>query len=124
MTSSNGDRRPLIIIVGVCAAGKTTLQNGLRKLGLNAHSIAQEHSVSPRFWRRKNPDVLIYLECTYETTKQRKAVRWGIETHNRQKEILKDARENADIFITTDGFLPEELIETALSELRAKSFYE
>jgi deoxyadenosine/deoxycytidine kinase len=68
---------PLIVIVGVCASGKTTLARGLRELGYQVRTFAQEHSVSRRLWQRLDPDLLIVLECSYETIRRRKRISWG-----------------------------------------------
>ena len=101
---------PLIIIVGVCASGKTTLSRGLRALGYNARSVAQEHSTTPRLWERRNPDILIVLDCDFQTTQQRKPISWGEERFQAQRSILSYARDHADFFISTDHFRPEELV--------------
>ena len=37
----------LILIVGTCASGKTTLARGLQAAGFNALAFALEHSYSP-----------------------------------------------------------------------------
>lgn len=102
--------KPLILIVGVCASGKTTLSGGLQKLGYNASSFAQEHSVTPFVWRRKEPDFLIYLICEYETIKRRKTINWDHAEYLRQIQWLSDAYDHADLVVRTDPFVPEELI--------------
>ena len=104
-------RNPLILVVGVCASGKTTLSSGLRELGYHVRSFAQEHSVSGRVWRRFEPDVLIFLNCSYETVKQRKRIYWGTQRYELQQQLLANAREHATIIVQTDGFTPKELVE-------------
>lgn len=101
---------PLIVIVGVCASGKTTLSRGLKALGYNVRTFAQEHSVSRRLWQRLDPDYLIYLECGYETIRRRKRVSWGVRRYQRQLRLLSDARSQADFMVRTDGFSPEQLV--------------
>ncbi len=110
MNALTNKENPLILIVGVCASGKTTLSTGLRERGYNARSLAQEHSVSPRLWQRRSPDFLILLDCQYSTIKRRKKISWGIERYNEQKATLANAREHADLIVVTDGFTPEQLI--------------
>jgi len=39
-----------IMIVGPCAAGKTTLEANLTKLGYDARAVAQEHSEVQTMW--------------------------------------------------------------------------
>lgn len=108
---------PLIIVVGVCASGKTTLAEGLRRLGFNAHSVAQEHSASRHFWQRRQPDIVIGLQCSYETTVARRGSPMHRRVWERQWELLADAYEHAQIIIRTDGMSPEELIEQAHQSL-------
>ncbi len=107
---SGMDKKPLIIIVGVCAAGKSTLSQGLQALGYNARSFAQEHSVSPYVYQRRNPDFIIYLNCQYATIRERKRISWGLEKYERQKFLLHDAFVHANLIVQTDGFTPTELI--------------
>ncbi len=58
--------KPLIGVVGPCAAGKTTLVSGLRQAGYEVRHIAQEHSYVADMWKRlTNPDILIYLHVSY-----------------------------------------------------------
>lgn len=104
-------QEPLILIVGVCASGKTTLSLGLRELGYNARSLAQEHSVSGKLWQRYKPDLLIVLNCRYETIKQRKLISWGPKRYQAQLKLLANAREHATLIVDTDEFTPEELVK-------------
>ena len=61
-----------IKVVGPCASGKSTLVAGLRQLGYDADSAAQDHSYVPDMWQRLHPpDLLIYLDLTLETAQQR-----------------------------------------------------
>lgn len=102
---------PLIVVVGVCASGKTTLSSGLKSLGYRVRGFAQEHSVTPRTWRRLKPDLLILLDCSFETIRKRKNVSWGMESYRRQQALLAEAREHADLIVNTDGLGPEELVD-------------
>ena len=114
---------PLILVVGVCASGKTTLRTGLKARGYNARSLAQEHSVSPRLWRRMQPDFLILLDCQFSTIQRRRDVKWGLDRYAQQKESLADAKENADVLVTTDGFTPQELVDHVESILNQNGIY-
>ncbi len=116
------DKQPLILIVGVCAAGKSTLSQGLQALGYNARSFAQEHSVSPYVWQRRKPDFLILLDCEYETVKSRKLISWGMHKYKAQKTILADAHAHAHLVVKTDKFTPQELIAYVDGVLQEKGF--
>jgi len=103
-----------IAIVGVCCSGKTTLAEGLRARGFDAYTVAQEHSGIKRLWRKKDPDVLIMLDAALSTVKKRCAVPWGEERLAAQRERLKDAKENAHLFISTDLLSKEEVVSKVL----------
>lgn len=109
------DRR-LIAIVGVCAAGKTTLVENLRRLGYHAKQVAQEHSYVPHMWRRiTNPDVLIYLHASYEVAIARRPdLDYGRAYWEAQHCRLAHAREHADLVIYTDGLTPDEVLQQAV----------
>jgi adenylate kinase len=109
---------PLIVIVGVCASGKTTLAKGLRELGYQVRTFAQEHSVSRRLWQRLDPDLLIVLECSYETIRRRKRISWGRDRYRRQLALLSNARAYADLVVRTDGFSPGQLVDYVHRRLR------
>ena len=54
---------PLIKVVGISAAGKSTLVQALRQLGYDAKPISQEHSYIPTLWRRFSlAHLLLYLD--------------------------------------------------------------
>lgn len=109
------DRR--VGVVGNCVSGKTTLVNNLVAHGYHAINIPQEHSVSPRLWRRVAPDFLIYLSCTLTTAQQRRQIPWGQERLNEQWQILSDARENANLVIETDALTAPQVLAKALEAL-------
>lgn len=91
-----------VVVVGVCAAGKTTLVKNLRESGIEAYNVAQEHSGIRKLWQRKNPDVLVVLDVTLPVILKRRDVPWGEERLVLQHERLRDARKNADLYIQTD----------------------
>ncbi len=109
-----------ISIVGVCASGKTVLAEGLRRHGYAARSCAQEHSYVPDMWRRiARPDVLIYLDASLETIRQRRP---NTTYTGRDLEIgqqrLGHARQHAHLHIATDDLSEEEVLAVALRFLR------
>lgn len=113
------DISPLIGVVGVCASGKSTLIKALSAQGYRCRHIAQEHSYVQDMWRRlTNPDILIYLEVTYEKTLERKRLNWTRAEYEVQVQRLHHAWQHADIRIQTDPLTPTELLTTALIEIQ------
>ena len=102
-------------IVGPCAAGKSTLVDQLRSRGQRVKHIAQEHSYVQDMWARiVQPDFLIYLDVSYEISCQRTQSTWSRKIFDNQIERLIHARENADLYINTDGKTPEEVLDIVL----------
>lgn len=107
---------PLIAIVGVCAAGKTTLARALREQGYDARPVLQEHSYVPTMWQRiTKPDILIYLFADLETVRWRRrdpdfpAWLWMQELAR-----LRHAQEHSHIYIDTCALTPGEVLSQAL----------
>ena len=99
-----------IAVFGICASGKSTVVQRLQELGFNARSCAQEHSVIPNLCTKLEPDVLVVLDCGYEAIKQRRNVQWGLERIAIQKERLRDALENCDLYLKSDYLTIEETV--------------
>lgn len=109
---------PLIGIVGVCASGKSTLIKALTAQGHRCRHIAQEHSYVPDMWQRlTNPDILIFLEVSYQKSLERKNLNWTYTEYETQLHRLRHAFEHADIHIKTDSLDPRQLLERALAEI-------
>jgi len=106
-----------IAVVGVCCSGKTTLVEGLRSQGYDAYSVAQEHSGAKSMWARRRPDVLVVLDCEYETVRKRRSVPWGPQYLREQRYRLRHAREHCDLYIKTDHMTPQEVLKTVLEEI-------
>ena len=103
-------------VVGACAAGKTTLVEKLKALGINCRHIAQEHSYVPYMWKKiTNPDLLVYLDVSYPVTVQRRQLNWTEEEYQEQLHRLRNAREHADLLVQTDDLSPEEVLQAVLS---------
>lgn len=108
----------VIGLVGPCASGKTTLTAALRALGFNVRHIAQEHSYVPHMWQKiTNPDVLVYLDVSYETSIARCKLDWTEAEYTEQLRRLSHAHQHADIIIHTDPLTPEEVLAKVLSHL-------
>jgi len=109
-----------IAVVGVCAAGKTTLVQGLKDAGFDAYNVAQEHSCIRAFWNKHKPDVLVMIDATLPAIKKRRRVSWTEERLVVQHERLKDARAHADLYIQTDDLSAAEVLEKVVAFLREK----
>jgi deoxyadenosine/deoxycytidine kinase len=113
------DDLPLVGIVGVCGAGKSTLIKGLSPFGIPTRHIAQEHSYVPNMWKRiTDPDLLVYLECSYPETVRRRNLNWTIAEYQEQLRRLSHARQHADLYIQTDSIAPEDIVKQVLKYLR------
>ena len=108
-------------IVGICGSGKSTLARRLQAHGYHAHQIAQEHSGVPDLWRRRNPpDVLVYLDASGDTARQRYPhLNLTDDYLDIERQRLAHARQHAHCYIDTDGLTPDEVLEKALACLAA-----
>ena len=109
-------------MVGNCAAGKTTLVQGLKNLGyINAYNVPQEHSVVPKFWQRYNPVFLVYLTCSLEEAKKRRPrIPWGQERLELQKKKLQHAYEHKDLLINTNNMPIDEVLQITTKALEER----
>ncbi|MGE5224595.1 MAG: hypothetical protein ACM3PY_19340 [Omnitrophica WOR_2 bacterium] len=105
-------------IVGPCAAGKSTLVSGLNKAGISTHHIAQEHSYVPAMWQQiTQPDLLIYLDVSYEVSIQRRWCNMTPAEFDDQVKRLTHAMEHADLYIHTDSLNPGQVLDHVLNYL-------
>jgi hypothetical protein len=110
---------PLIAIVGVCAAGKTTLAAALRSRGYNARGILQEHSYVPTMWQRiTRPDLLIYLDASLDSVRRRRNdPSFPLDLYDEECSRLRHARAHCDLYIPTDDHSPAAVLDSALALL-------
>lgn len=110
--------QPVLGVVGPCAAGKSTLVELLRSEGFSAKHIAQEHSYVADMWAKiTKPDILIYLDVSYEVSSKRNQSTWSPKIYQNQVERLAHARANADLYINTDQKSPAEVLSLVVSFL-------
>lgn len=111
-------QRPLIAVVGPCAAGKTLLVRALCERGYNAREVAQEHSYVPAMWQRiTQPDLLIYLDVSWEVARRRRPTDVGADWWDEQAHRLRHARRCADLYLDTDGLTPDQVLDRTLAFL-------
>ncbi len=109
-----------LVVVGPCAAGKTTLVTGLRAQGFAAaRLVAQEHSGVRDLWaRRGRPQALIYLDAQPATMNRRQGRSdWTAEARADQVACLEHARRECDLYLPTDDLTIPEVLETVVKFL-------
>ena len=108
----------LVGIVGPCGAGKSTLIEGLSIHGYRCRHIAQEHSYVKHMWQViSKPDLLIFLQCSFENATLRRNLNWLPADYVEQKQRLSHAREHANLIIETDGLTIDQVLRRALDFL-------
>ena len=112
----------LVKIVGVSAAGKSTLVAGLRRLGFNARPVAQEHSQVPDMWQQiRPPRLLIFLDADLPAQGARRPdVSWNEPWRRTELQRLEHARGHADLVIDTSILTPGKVLEQAVDFLRRR----
>jgi cytidylate kinase len=104
---SNNQKSWIVGIVGPCGSGKSTLVSALRSESVQFKHIAQEHSYVPTMWQQlTNPDVLIFLDASYEVTCRRRMLNWTEAEYTDQLLRLAHARKHADFYLLTDDLTP------------------
>ena len=110
----------LIGVVGPCGAGKSSLVSALKDIGFSVRHIAQEHSYVPDMWKRlTNPDILIYLDVSYENTIQRRKLDWTSAEYTEQQRRLSHARQHADLYLDTNLMTIHEVCDAALAYINS-----
>jgi len=112
-----------VAVVGPCASGKTTLVEGLRRLGYDAAACGQEHSQIPTLWRHGRPDVLIALTVDLATVRHRRGAAWPEAIFRAQQRRLASAVAAADVVVDTSDIDVETVLRRAadaLSRTRAR----
>ena len=115
----NDPASPLIGVVGPCGAGKSTLIAGLESLGYRCRHIAQEHSFAKHMWQViTKPDILIFLECSFENSTNRRKLNWQPADHEEQLRRLSHAYEHAHLIINTNTLDESGVLAQAVAYLK------
>jgi GTPase SAR1 family protein len=109
-----------IVVVGPCAAGKSTLVTALRELGYDAHASGQEHSEIAMLWQHSHPDVLIALEVDISAVRERRGGSWPEWLHDRQVRRLAAASRAADLAIDTTVLSPQTVVDRVVAYLQRR----
>ncbi|HEU5315915.1 MAG TPA: transketolase [Chloroflexota bacterium] len=113
-------RTARVVVVGVCASGKSELVRRLTTRGLDAHSVAQEHSHVPQLWRHEGrPDVLVYLQASLRVVRRRGRRNLDAPALAEQRRRLSAARRSAHVKVPTDHLTAAEVEALVLREMRA-----
>jgi ATPase subunit of ABC transporter with duplicated ATPase domains len=107
-----------IVVVGPCAAGKSTLVRALRELGYDAHVSGQEHSEIAMLWQHSQPDVLIALGVDIRAVRDRRGGSWPEWLHDLQVRRLAAASRAANLAIDTSALGPQAVVDRVLAYLQ------
>ena len=109
-----------VIIVGVCASGKSTLAAKLKAAGLRACTVAQEHSCIPDLWSRPGAANTIYLHASFEAVKRRRHSFMHFQNYQAQLHRLRTARALASVRVDTSELTPDEVFLLVQAQLRSQ----
>lgn len=107
-----------IVVIGPCASGKSTLVEGLRRLGYQATACAQEHSEIPTLWRHGSPDVVIALAVDLPTVRRRRGEDWPEVIYRTQQRRLAAATAAAAVVLDTSVLDTAEVLSRAAAALQ------
>lgn len=103
-----------VLIIGPCAAGKSTLARGLRDHGFSAHLVAQEHSGVANLWRKHSARAIVYLDVDLPNVHRRGRPDFPEWLHQKQHTRLQDAKRAADCYIDTAPLSIRDVLQQAL----------
>ena len=73
-------------------------------------------------WQRiTNPDILIFLDVSYENTIIRRSLDWTEGEYQQQLDRLRHARQHADYYLDTNSLGQDEVFKRVLAWLRQQT---
>jgi len=104
-----------VVVVGVCATGKSLLVRALAEAGYDAYECAQEHSYVPTMWKQLcHPNILIYLDADISALKNRTSSALSARDLKEQRRRLRHALVHCDLHLHTDTISVKEVRDRAL----------
>ena len=103
-----------LILVGVCAAGKTTTKEGLKPSGIPARSVAQEHSLVKHLYRQGGIGLVVVLVASWETVHHRRQLAWNPDFYRTEWTRLQEARQEAHLVLHTDELSRGEVVDAII----------
>jgi hypothetical protein len=102
----------------VCASGKSVLVKELCALGYDARHVAQEHSYVPDMWQRlSRPQVLVLLDASLATVRQRRDPSFPAALLQEQRRRLRHARRHCQIYVCTDPLTEDQVLAQVVAAL-------
>ena len=72
----------------------------------------------PAMWQRlTHPDVLVFLDASFETCTRRRQLNWEPWEYQEQLRRLEHAAQHADLHVDTDRLTPEQVLQAVLDGL-------
>jgi len=99
-----------LVLVGVCAAGKSTVSRLLRDRGIEARPVAQEHSRVPDLYKRSG-EWAVLLVANWQSVHRRRQLSWDLDFYRVEWDRLSVARRDAKLIVHTDWLLPEQVAD-------------
>ena len=73
-------------------------------------------------WQRiTNPDILIFLDVSYENTIIRRSLDWTEGEYQQQLDRLRHARQHADYYLDTNSLGQDEVFQRVLAWLQQQT---
>jgi len=109
-----------VVVVGVCASGKSSLVRALVDRGYDARACAQEHSYVPDMWQRMSrPQALVCLDAREATIRGRLRSPPSREQMVAQRRRLAHARAHCDLYLPTDSLTPSDVAMQVVAWLQS-----